>query len=350
MKCTTIQAPRKRVTQKGSARSKSERPFDVSRRKPPRRQRASRSGLPVLVLLIFIAVAAGWFLLRPTTHRTHPRNETVSEATAAPSEAPVATAPAEETATLEPTATVTPTETPSVPPSTAPTSSPLPVGNPNAPKLALIIDDCGQWLSTERGFIALPVPLTMSVLPHVHGSATIAQEAKDAGKGVMLHLPMETLSGMNPGPGKVTTEMTDAQIVAQVEDDLAQVPLASGVNNHEGSKASADPRVMSDVIGVLAKRGDLFFIDSKTNAASVGEQVASADGVRTAARDVFLDNKEDVAYSEAQLRDAEAIAKRTGSAIAIGHPKTTTLEAVQALIPQFEADGVQFVLAQDLTR
>ena len=223
-------------------------------------------------------------------------------------------------------------------------------GNPNAPKLALIIDDCGQWLTTERGFIALPVPLTLSVLPHVHGSTVIAQEAKGAGKGVMLHLPMETLSGMNPGPGEVTTEMTDAQVTAQVEDDLAQVPLAAGVNNHEGSKASADKRVMSDVIDVLKKHGDLFFIDSRTNAASVGEQVASADGVPTAARDVFLDNKEDVAYSEAQLRDAEEIAKRTGSAIAIGHPKATTLEAVKALIPQFQADGIQFVLAQDLTR
>lgn len=320
----------------------------MSKRKPPRRQRASRSGLPVLLLLILIAVAAGWYLLRPTAHHRH---ETISEATAAPTETPVAaaaTATPEETATAAPTST--PAETPTASPSTAPTSSPVRAGNPNAPKLALIIDDCGQWLSTERGFIALPVPLTLSVLPHVHGSATISQEAKDAGKGVMLHLPMETLSGMNPGPGKVTTEMTDAQIVAQVEDDLAQVPLANGVNNHEGSKASADSRVMNDVIGVLAKRGDLFFIDSKTNAASVGEQVASADGVKTAARDVFLDNKEDVEYSEAQLRDAEAIAKRTGSAIAIGHPKETTLEAVKALIPQFQADGIQFVLAQDLTR
>lgn len=320
----------------------------MSKRKPPRKKRASGSGLPVLLLLILVAAAAGWYLLRPTTHH---RGQTISEATSAPTEAATETAAAtetpEETETPSPTALAS--ETPSAVPSAA-ASVPPPAGNPNAPKLALIIDDCGQWLSTERGFIALPVPVTLSVLPHVHGSATIAQEAKDAGKGVMLHLPMETLSGMNPGPGKVTTEMTDAQIVAQVEDDLAQVPLAAGVNNHEGSKASADPRVMNDVIGVLAKRGDLFFIDSKTNAASVGEQVASQKGIPTAARDVFLDNKEDVAYSEEQLRDAEAIAKRTGSAIAIGHPKPTTLEAVRALIPQFQADGIQFVLAQDLTR
>lgn len=166
----------------------------------------------------------------------------------------------------------------------------------------------------------------------------------------MLHLPMETLSGMDPGPGRITTEMTDAQITAQVEDDLAQVPLAAGVNNHEGSKASADSRVMNDVIGVIEKHGDLFFIDSRTNAASVAEQIASANGIKTAARDVFLDNQATVAYSEGQLREAAAIAKRTGSAIAIGHPKATTLEAVKALIPEFAAEGIDFVLARELTR
>lgn len=292
-------------------------------------------------------MAAGWYLLRPTTHGG--RHVVVTEATESPAEAPTEAAAV---ATPESTQTPAPSSSPSEAPSaraSAVASVPPRAGNPNAPKLALIIDDCGQWLTTERGFIALPVPLTLSVLPHVHGSVAIAQEAKDAGKGVMLHLPMETLSGMDPGPGKVTTEMSDTEITSQVEDDLAQVPLAAGANNHEGSKASADPRVMKDVIRVLAEHDD-FFIDSRTNSASVGEQVAQANGVRTAARDVFLDNKEDVAYSEAQLREAAAIAKRTGSAIAIGHPKATTLEAVKALIPEFQADGIQFVLAQDLTR
>jgi polysaccharide deacetylase 2 family uncharacterized protein YibQ len=212
----------------------------------------------------------------------------------------------------------------------------------------LIVDDCGQWIDTERAFIALDVPLTLSVLPDVHYTTQIAREASDAGKGVMLHLPMETLSGLNPGPGKVTTEMTDPQIVAQVEADLAQVPLARGVNNHEGSKASADGRVMNDVIGVLAKHGDLFFIDSRTNVASVGEATARAAGVPTAARDVFLDNRADVAYTEGQLREAAAIAKRNGVAIAIGHPRPSTLAAVRAMIPQLQADGIEFVLAQDL--
>jgi uncharacterized protein len=235
-------------------------------------------------------------------------------------------------------------------PSALPSATPLPSSTPapTGAKLALIVDDCGQWIDTERGFIALGVPLTLSVLPDVHYTSEVAREASAAGMGVMLHLPMEPVSEINPGPGKITTEMTDPQIIAQVQADLAQVPLAHGVNNHEGSKASADERVMNDVIGVLAKHGDLFFIDSRTSAASVGEQIAREQGVPTAARDVFLDSRADVAYTEEQLRKAAALARRNGEAIAIGHPKPTTLAAVRAMIPQLQAAGIQFVLAQEL--
>ncbi|MGC1382050.1 MAG: divergent polysaccharide deacetylase family protein [Candidatus Baltobacteraceae bacterium] len=311
-----------------------------SSRRPGRTQPAI-----ALVLLVVVAAAAGWWLLRPSRlHRPHRRVAVMTPTVAA---SPVLG----ETPTPEATEFPSAAPSPSLTPAPAPSAlSPRPSGtvNPNAVKLALIVDDCGQWISTERGFIALGIPVTLSVLPDVPYTGEIAREASDAGKGVMLHLPMETLSGLNPGPGKVTTEMTDPQIVAQVEADLAQVPSARGVNNHEGSKASADARVMRDVIGVLAQHGDLFFIDSRTNAASVGEQTAQQLGVPTAARDVFLDNRADVAYTEGQLLEAVAVARRTGSAIAIGHPRPTTLAAVQAMIPRLEASGVEFVLAQDL--
>jgi polysaccharide deacetylase 2 family uncharacterized protein YibQ len=302
-----------------------------------------------LVVVVLVTAGAAWWLLAP---RPHAPPKTVAALTPEPASSVSSPEPA---VTPEPTFAPTATPAETTAPSASASSAPLPSISPRPAysgatvKLALIVDDCGQWIDTERGFLALPIPLTMSVLPDVHYTATIAQEAVGAGKGVMLHLPMETLSGMNPGPGKVTTEMTDAQIVAQVEADLAQIPQARGVNNHEGSKGSADARVMNDVIGVLAKHGDLFFIDSMTNPASVGQKVAIAQGVPTAARDVFLDNKEDVAYSEGQLREAAAIARRTGSAIAIGHPRATTLAAVKALIPELQAQGIEFVLASSLT-
>ena len=318
------------------------------------RRRGRRSSLvALLVAAIFGAAAVGWLLLPrqrrppPVAHRvaTYETPPAAGE-TAAPAgpleatEVPESPAPL---ATSASAAVESPTPLPTIAP--APSGQGSPRGGA---KLAIIVDDCGQWIDTERGFVALGIPLTMSVLPDVPYASTIAREAADAGKGVMLHLPMETVSGLNPGPGKVTTEMSDAQITEQVEADLAQVPLARGVNNHEGSKGSADSRVMRDVVGVLAKRGDLFFIDSRTSAASVSEQTAQQAGVPTAARDVFLDNQASLAYTEAQLREAAAIAERNGSAIAIGHPRPTTLAAVRAMIPELQAAGVQFVLAQDL--
>jgi hypothetical protein len=214
-------------------------------------------------------------------------------------------------------------------------------------RLAIIIDDCGQWIDTERALVALPIPLTVSILPSVPYTEAIERDAAASGKGIMLHLPMEPMAHLNPGPGKITVDMTDAEIDTRVRADLAQLPLARGVNNHEGSRATADLRVMGDVVGVLAAE-DRFFIDSRTSAASVGERLAAAAGIPTAGRDVFLDDQATVAATEDQLREAAAIARREGSAIAIGHPRPTTLAALRAEIPQLQSEGIDFVLAQDL--
>ena len=298
----------------------------------------------------------------PASHTAAPAGTPIAQATlpAAPvapaSAAPATLAPAPvpvpvKSSVSKPLPGAAPTGTSTLEtaaPQSSPSAAPTRVAAAGAqPRLALIIDDCGQWLDTERGFIALPVTLTMSVLPDVRFNHTIEREAADGNKGVMLHLPMETLSGLNPGPGKITTEMDDTAITAQIEHDLGNVASARGVNNHEGSKATADPRVMNDLMTVLARHAR-FFIDSRTNGASVAEQIAARRGVATAGRDVFLDGRADLTYTEGQLRVAAAIARRDGSAIAIGHPKPTTLAAVRAMIPELQADGIQFVLAADL--
>jgi polysaccharide deacetylase 2 family uncharacterized protein YibQ len=215
------------------------------------------------------------------------------------------------------------------------------------PRLAIIIDDCGQWPATERAFVALPFPLTLSVLPHVRFGSAIARDASAAGKGVMLHLPMQTVSGRYPGPGTITTTMADGAIRSEVASDLAELPEARGVNNHEGSLATQDARVMGDIADVLAQDGR-FFIDSRTSSASVGESVARERGVPSARRSVFLDDVDEESAIEARFLEAIADARTTGSAIAIGHPRPATLAAVRILGPEAEADGVELTLASAL--
>jgi len=304
-----------------------------------RSRRGGSNAAPFFIVAFIIGALVVWAVYpRHHAHRV-PTHRAIAVVTASP--LPATQAAASPVATQEATAVPTAPSSPAGSPAAA--VSPPPGGA----QVAIIIDDCGQWLDTEQQIIALPIPITLSVLPHVRYTERIAQEAADAGKGVMLHIPMEPISHVYPGPGEIKDAMTDDQVTKQTEDDVAQVPLAKGANNHEGSEASADDRVMKDVIGVL-KAHDLFFVDSRTSAQSVGQAVAQDEGVPNSKRDVFLDNQADVAYTESMLQRAVDVARRNGSAIAIGHPKPTTLAAIRDFYPKMQAQGVTFVLAQSL--
>jgi hypothetical protein len=230
------------------------------------------------------------------------------------------------------------------------TPSPVASGAAVSPKIAIIIDDCGYNLPRDLRFLGLKIPLTLSILPMTPHGKEVEAAAQAAGVAVMLHIPMEPQSSAaHPGPGEITTEMTDAQVQAQIEADIASLPPLPGANNHMGSKASSDARVMRDVLSVL-KRDDMFFIDSMTAFTSVGASTARELGVPTAERDVFLDNQATVPYVEGQIKRLEAVARKNGVAIAIGHPNPETADALEAMVPAMQADGFTFVTAQSLVK
>lgn len=312
---------------------------------PKRRSRKRRAKIaPLMVIALLLLAFVAWAISpHHVRHRRVARSGGVSSRTSSPSSPAVRPPVALATPLAAPPATPLATP-PSVLASAVPPAARRPGKNV---EVAIIIDDCGQWLDTEEALISLPIPITFAVLPHVRYTSRIAQEAQEGGKGVMLHLPMEPISHANPGPGEITDTMTDEQIAAQTSDDLAQVPLAAGANNHEGSEASADSRVMKDVMAVM-KAHNLFFVDSRTSAKTVAQSEAQAAGVPNASRSVFLDNQARVAYTESMLEKTVALARQTGSAIAIGHPKPSTLAAIRALYPRMQAQGVDFVLVQNL--
>jgi len=218
------------------------------------------------------------------------------------------------------------------------------------PKVAIIIDDCGYSEARCKLFLQLPIPITLSILPMTPHGNQIEADALAAGKTVMLHLPMEPDSPQfNPGAGAITTEMTDEQVQAQVEADLNSLPEVPGANNHMGSKATSDPRVMRDVLEVLQKR-HMFFIDSQTSGSTVGESTARELGIPTAERDVFLDNQKDLPYIRGQFKQLQELALKRGSAIAIGHPFESTVQALTEAIPQMQNAGITFVTAESLVK
>jgi polysaccharide deacetylase 2 family uncharacterized protein YibQ len=241
------------------------------------------------------------------------------------------------------------------PPSATPSASVVPGASPSAApsgaaRVAIIIDDCGYSMERDRPFLTLPIPVTLSVLPMTPFGREIADAAVAAGKYAIVHLPMQPESAAaNPGPGAITTDMTDDQVRTQTQADLDALPVLPGANNHMGSRATADQRVMDDVIGVFKER-HMFFIDSVTSPSSVGAETARAMNVPSASRAVFLDNQATVPYVEGQLRATIARALKYGTAIAIGHPNPQTDQALAEMIPQMKAAGIEFVPAQSLVQ
>jgi polysaccharide deacetylase 2 family uncharacterized protein YibQ len=219
------------------------------------------------------------------------------------------------------------------------------------PRVAIVIDDLGNDAAAAQRIAGWPYDVSGAVLPALPGSARTAKELKDSGKQVLLHLPMEPREypRMNPGPGVVLRANSDEEITRTLESDLETVPGASGVNNHMGSAATADPRVMRAVVRVLARRG-LFFVDSRTTGSTVGQETARQENVRAVSRRVFLDDDATEPAVTRAFAELVAHARAEGFAVGIGHPYAQTLAVLERELPTLERRGVKLVPVGDLAK
>ncbi|MBI3251710.1 MAG: divergent polysaccharide deacetylase family protein [Candidatus Omnitrophica bacterium] len=228
-----------------------------------------------------------------------------------------------------------------------PVARPAPKAAPEA-KMAIILDDWGNNFPLLSDAIQIHRPLTVSILPHLAHSRRIADEAFSKGLGVMLHMPMEPEGRNEPlEPQTIMVNFSDSQITRALDEALDSVPHAEGVNNHMGSAATSDRRVMQAVIAHL-KEKNLFFVDSNVIPKTVGWRVAQSLGVRFARRDVFIDNDPHLAAVERELRKAAKAALARGRVVVIGHDKKATLEAIKEMAPEIERAGVRLVLVKEL--
>jgi len=219
---------------------------------------------------------------------------------------------------------------------------------PRIYRAAIVIDDLGQDMQRTRAVLALPYPLTFSVLPHLPASHETSAAAALAGREVMLHLPMEPIGDhISPGQGAILVGMRAPEVARIVDADLDSVPNAAGVNNHMGSRATSDPALMAAVMKDLAARR-LYFIDSRTAPSTVALDAARQAGIPAFYRSVFLDDTETVDYTLSQLRIFRSVVERQGTALAIGHPHPTTLAALGKFLPELEGDDIELVPASQL--
>ncbi len=248
-------------------------------------------------------------------------------------------------------------------PITGPAPAPLPVAEapvkpkprppekPEGPRVAIVIDDLGADLARLKELIEIDAPLTMAVLPHLAHSTESAFEAHTAGRDVIMHLPMEPEDTVvhDPGPGALLVSMTGAEIARAIEDDLGTVPYAIGVNNHMGSRFTADAEGMRAALEVIRDKG-MFFLDSRTTPDSVAMSVASDLGIMTVGRSIFLDNTREDGYIEGQIKELVRAAGKNGSAVAIGHPYPETVRTLAKVVPALKSSGVRVVPLSELVR
>lgn len=208
---------------------------------------------------------------------------------------------------------------------------------------AIIFDDAGGSLGDLDAIIALGRPVAVAVLPGLRFSREVADRARAAGLEVLLHLPVEPEDASKDlGPGGITTAMSDEEIAAAVQADLTDVPGAIGVNNHMGSRGTSDERVMRAVLQEVKARG-LIFVDSVTSPRSVAGRVAGEMHVRTASRQVFLDNQNEAGAIRRQIRRLISLARRRGEALAIGHAQRLTPRVLKEMLAEFDRQGVAIV-------
>lgn len=216
-------------------------------------------------------------------------------------------------------------------------------------RMAIVLDDFGNAYDIVETYNSMGIPLTYAVLPYEKYSAAVANAGAAAGQDIMVHLPMESESNVTPESTTIRTGMSDSEVKTTTNNALASVPHAIGVNNHQGSKATADSRVMADVMSVVSNRG-MFFLDSRTSSASVAQSTARKYGIPTGANELFLDNSSAVADIEARLQQAADIAfdSSSGYVVVIGHARPNTATALQNMYKKLQAEGIEFIFVRSI--
>ena len=212
--------------------------------------------------------------------------------------------------------------------------------------IIIIIDDFGYRNDeVSEGFLSIDADLTFAVIPGHKNSKLFTKKAYESGYEVIIHMPMESTVNTHGEVEYILTEsMTSNQIEQRVEKVIFELPEAVGLNNHQGSKATSDKRIMNIVSNVLKRHGK-YFIDSRTTSQTVAEDIMRLRGVPTARRHVFLDNANDIKKIREQLYKLVNKAEANGEAIGIGHAKKLTLQVLKEEIPKLKKNGFTFKFA-----
>ena len=217
------------------------------------------------------------------------------------------------------------------------------------PMIAIILDDMGLDRPRSERATRLPGPLTLSYISYADDLIAQTGLARARGHELMLHLPMEPEGDADPGPGALLMKLSDAELHERIDFALGRFPGFVAINNHMGSRFTADPVRMRLVLGAIRRSGHLF-LDSLTTPRAVALSLGPIMGVPTIARDVFLDDVDSQEEVQFRLLKAEQIAETEGTAIAIGHPRDATLAVLEDWIAERATRSAKLVPVSAIAR
>jgi uncharacterized protein len=208
------------------------------------------------------------------------------------------------------------------------------------PRLTLIIDDLGQTPARDRQILELPGPVVMSILPDTPHATELSRKAYQAGKQILLHLPMDPAGG----PFAWHPDMPIPELEKRLNAALDAVPGAEGINNHMGSRMTSQREAMAWLMRDLQRR-HLFFVDSRTSSATVAAAEAQRAGLASLSRDVFLDDDMHPEAIAKQYAYGLSLARKQGSVVMIGHPHPATISVLQRELPRLKEQGIDWISA-----
>jgi polysaccharide deacetylase 2 family uncharacterized protein YibQ len=211
------------------------------------------------------------------------------------------------------------------------------------PAISIIIDDLGYLKKRDTRAIQLPGSITYAFLPHTPHAKELAILAHKMGKEVMLHQPMESQVNTQLGPGGLMLNMTHDQFAAQLKSNLDAIPYVVGINNHMGSLLTQHPGHMRWLMQEVRNQNNLYLVDSYTTKTSILQKIAAENWIPNLRRDVFLDSDRDPAKIRMHFRRLLKIARKTGIALAIGHPYPETMAVLEEELPKLSSMGIQLI-------
>lgn len=216
------------------------------------------------------------------------------------------------------------------------------------PAISIIIDDLGNLKKRDSRALDLPGSVTYAFLPHTPYARELATLAHSKNKEVMLHQPMESMVNTKLGPGGLMLKMTHDQFTAQIKSNLDSIPHVAGINNHMGSLLTQHPGHMRWLMQEVRNHDGLYFVDSYTTKTSILQKIAEENWVPNLRRDVFLDSDRDPAKIRMHFRRLIKMAKKRGTALAIGHPYPETMAVLEEELPRLNKMGIQLISVSKL--